>query len=55
MVTFTCVNEECSNKDIDYNFLGFPDSAMCGSCKETLTPSDERPDPEEVEFNGFTN
>jgi hypothetical protein len=28
---------------------------MCGGCKETLTATDERPDPEEVEFNGFTN
>ena len=55
MVSFKCEQDECINKNVVYNFTGFPDSAMCGSCKETLLPTDERPDPEEVEFNGFTN
>ena len=55
MVTFTCVNDECDNANIDYNFLGNPETALCGGCKETLTATDERPDPEEEEFNGFTN
>lgn len=55
MVTFLCINEECANKDVVYNFLGNPETAMCGGCKKTLTATDERPDPEGVEFNGFTN
>jgi hypothetical protein len=50
VVTFTCANEECENVNIDYNFFGTPENAMCGGCKETLFPTDERPDPEETQI-----
>jgi hypothetical protein len=57
MVTFICVNAECPNKDVIYNFLGNPETAMCGGCKETLTAADQRPDPviEEVTLNAITD
>jgi len=55
MVTFKCEADGCANKDVVYNFLGNPETAMCGGCKETLTATDERPDPEGVEFDGLTN
>lgn len=55
MVTFICVKDGCANENVVYNFLGNPETAMCGGCKETLTATDERSDPEELEFNGLTN
>jgi hypothetical protein len=55
MVTFKCESDDCANKDVVYNFIGNPETAMCGGCKEALIATDKRPDPEEVEFNGFTD
>jgi hypothetical protein len=46
MVTFKCTVNDCANKDVEYNFLGNPQTAMCGGCKETLVASDLRDDPE---------
>ena len=55
MVTFKCESKGCENKDVEYNFLGNPETAMCGGCKETLTATDLRDDPEEIIFDGLTN
>jgi hypothetical protein len=49
MVTFKCEADGCANKDVEYNFLGNLETAMCGGCKETLTAADLRPDPETQE------
>jgi len=46
MVTFTCHAGNCANKDLDYNFLGSPEFALCGGCKAKLEPKDLRDDPE---------
>jgi hypothetical protein len=46
MVTFKCNSDKCANKNVDYNFIGNPETAMCGGCKETLVASDLRDDPE---------
>jgi len=46
MVTFECTNTDCDNANVAYNFLGNPETAMCGGCKATLVATDERPDPE---------
>ena len=45
MVTFTCIEKDCANEGVDYNFLGEPESAMCGGCKAKLEAKDLRPDP----------
>ena len=50
MVTFKCVVDDCANKDVVYNFLGNPETAMCGGCKQTLTATDLRNDPEPLEI-----
>ena len=49
MVTFKCEADSCANKDVEYNFLGEPESAMCGGCKQTLIAADLRLDPETQE------
>jgi hypothetical protein len=46
MITFKCTKTECPNANIDYNFLGNPETAECGGCKTTLVGFDERTDPE---------
>jgi hypothetical protein len=46
MVTFKCTDKNCVNKEVEYNFLGNPETAMCGGCKTTLLATDLRPDPE---------
>ena len=46
MVTFKCTIAGCNNKDVEYNFLGNPETAQCGGCKSTLVGTDLRPDPE---------
>ena len=46
MITFCCDKKDCQNQGIDYNMLGNPKTALCGGCKETLTGTNERPDPE---------
>jgi hypothetical protein len=49
MVTFKCNSNNCNNKDVEYNFLGNPETAMCGGCKQTLVAFDLRDDPEPTE------
>lgn len=49
MVTFKCVVDDCANKDVEYNFLGNLETAMCGGCKTTLVATDLRDDPEQTE------
>ncbi len=46
MITFKCTVNDCANKDVEYNFLGELETAMCGGCKATLVGTDSRPDPE---------
>jgi hypothetical protein len=46
MITFTCNEKDCANEGIDYNMLGNSQTALCGGCKQTLTGTNERPDPE---------
>jgi hypothetical protein len=46
MVTFKCIEQECVNKDIDYNFVGNVEVAECGGCKAILQAKDLRHDPE---------
>lgn len=55
MVTFKCEADGCANNGIEYNFLGNPETAMCGGCKETLEAKDLRDDPEEVNPNDLPN
>jgi hypothetical protein len=45
MVTFKCEVDGCDNKDVAYNFLGNPETAMCGGCKTELSATDLRDDP----------
>jgi hypothetical protein len=49
MVTFKCITDDCINKDVAYNFLGNPETAMCGGCKTILEATDLRDDPEPTE------
>jgi hypothetical protein len=51
MITFKCTVDDCDNKDVDYNFIGIPETAMCGGCKATLVGTDVRPDPEVPEVS----
>lgn len=46
MITFKCTKKDCPNKDIEYNFLGNPETAECGGCKTVLNGTDLRDDPE---------
>lgn len=46
MVTFKCIADDCVNKDIEYNFIGNPETAECGGCKTILEAYDLREDPE---------
>jgi hypothetical protein len=46
MVTFKCTQDDCVNKDIDYNFLGNEEFAECGGCKAILEAKDLREDPQ---------
>ena len=55
MVTFKCIQDDCVSKDVEFNFLGNPELAQCGGCKETLIATDLRDDPEEVISDGITN
>jgi hypothetical protein len=45
MITTKCVNDQCSQFEIEYNFLGEPDRVECGSCATNCDISDVRPDP----------
>lgn len=46
MITYTCNEKDCPNKDVEYNFLGNSATAECGGCKAILVGTDLRPDPE---------
>jgi len=46
MMNFKCLQEDCPNFSVDYNFLGTITQVECGGCKSTLTGTNERPDPE---------
>jgi hypothetical protein len=54
MITFTCNEANCPNKEIDYNFFGNDNTAECGGCKAVLIGTNERPDPELPETNPGT-
>jgi hypothetical protein len=51
MITFTCNEKDCPNKEVEYHSLGNPETAECGGCKSVLTGTNERPDPELPEPN----
>jgi hypothetical protein len=51
MITFKCNSNQCDNKDVEYNFFGNPETAMCGGCRATLIGTDVRPDPEVPEVS----
>jgi hypothetical protein len=46
MISFKCSNQECSSKEVEYNFYGNPATAVCGSCTTVLVGYNEQPDPE---------
>jgi hypothetical protein len=46
MISFTCSNEECTNKQIENNFRGFDKVAVCSGCNTVLIGYNEQPDPE---------
>jgi hypothetical protein len=46
MISFTCSNDECVNKDIENNFRGNPEHAVCSGCNDVLVGYNEQPDPE---------
>ena len=50
MIDFTCEANGCDNQNVQYNFLGNPETAICGGCKATLIGTNERPDPEIVNY-----
>jgi hypothetical protein len=48
MITFLCNEVGCANEGVTYNFLGDPETAVCGGCKAILIGTDLRDDPEET-------
>ena len=46
MVTFKCEIENCTQKNIEINFMGDIAQAKCGGCGVTLQSKDLRDDPE---------
>jgi hypothetical protein len=46
MISFTCANESCVNKNIENNFRGFDKFAVCSGCSTVLVGYNEQPDPE---------
>jgi hypothetical protein len=52
MVTFKCTVKDCANENVEYNFLGDPETAMCGGCNQTLLATDLRNDPEQLSTYG---
>ena len=46
MITVKCEKNDCPNSNVEYNLLGTPSQVECGGCKDTLTGTNERPDPE---------
>jgi hypothetical protein len=55
MVTVKCQIDECDLKDLEFNVLGQHETVECGCCGSQLKATDQRPDPEGVNFDGFTN
>ena len=45
MITATCINPDCSQFEIPYNFEGSPDVVQCGECGVDCELTDPRPDP----------
>jgi hypothetical protein len=45
MFTFTCNEKDCANENVEYNVPGNSPVVECGGCKETLSGTNERPDP----------
>jgi hypothetical protein len=46
MISFTCSNKDCINKEIENNFRGFDKVAICSGCSTVLVGYNEQPDPE---------
>ena len=46
MLTIICTTKDCANENVQYNFLGNPEFVKCGGCKEHLTGTDFRSDPQ---------
>jgi hypothetical protein len=46
MITFECVADGCSQKNVKIDFFGDIAQAECGGCATTLQSKDLRPDPE---------
>jgi hypothetical protein len=45
MVTFECIADGCSQKNVKIDFFGDIAQAECGGCAVTLQSKDSRPDP----------
>jgi len=45
MVTFKCTQADCVNENVEYHFIGQPETAECGGCKSELKAKDLRDDP----------
>ena len=45
MVTFECVADGCTQKNVKIDFFGEIAEAECGGCATTLQYKDSRPDP----------
>jgi hypothetical protein len=48
MVTFECVNKDCENNKVKFDFIGKEEFAECGQCKTMLKAKNYREDPEKV-------
>ena len=46
MISFNCLNKDCTSKDVEFNFWGNPATAVCGTCSTVLVGYNEQPDPE---------
>jgi hypothetical protein len=46
MISFTCSNNDCSNKNVQNDFRGFDKVAICSGCNQTLIGFNKQPDPE---------
>jgi hypothetical protein len=46
MISFTCTNNDCVNKNIENTFRGFDKVAVCSGCNSLLLGQNEQPDPE---------
>ena len=48
MVTFECVNKDCENNKVKFDFIGKEEFAECGQCKTMLKAKNYREQPEPV-------